>query len=89
MEQGMPIAPHVYFTATPIDDLYSIYEADKDFDNTRFIRFDGKRWVVFNTVTPLCFGTFQLCMDILVQNGISPNIFKCGELIKRLQRKLK
>lgn len=87
--QGMPIAPHVYFTATPIDDSYRIYEADKDKSNTRFIRFDGKRWVVFNTATPLCFGTFQLCMDLLVQNGISPTTFKTGELIKRLQRKLK
>lgn len=87
--QDLPIAPHVYFTSTPIDTNYNIYEGDQEFDNTRFIRNDGRRWVVFNTVTPLCFGTFQLCMDILVQNGISPATFKTGELIRRLQRKLK
>lgn len=89
MAQDLPIAPHVYFTSTPIDTNYNIYVADSEYDNTRFIRNDGRRWVVFNTVTPLCFGTFQLCMDILIQNGVSPTAFKTGELIRRIQRKLK
>lgn len=89
MSHNLPIAPHVYFTSTPIDTNYNIYVADSEYSNTRFIRYDGRRWVVFNTVTPLCFGTFQLCMDILIQNGVSPTAFNNVELIGRLQQKLK
>jgi len=88
---NLPIAPHVYFTATPIDSSYRIYENDKSQNNMRFIRQDNKgRVIAFHAVgQPLCFGTYQLAMDILVQNGISPATFKPSEMIRRLQVKLK
>jgi len=86
----LPIAPHVYFTSTPIDDSYDIYEADSEHKNQRFIHRENDRIVAFNVVgRPLCFGTYQLCTDLLVQNGVNPGVFRIGSLLRRLQQKLK
>lgn len=86
----LPIAPHVYFTSTPIDDSYDIYEADSEHKNQRFVHREGDKIVAFNVVgRPLCFGTLQLCTDLLVQNGVNPGVFRVGSLLRKLQVKLK
>lgn len=73
------LPPHVYFTATPIDASFSIYENDPE-DVTRFYyedTDDNRRksftMEVDNDVSQhLCFGSLQLLTDILIQNGILP-----------------
>lgn len=86
----LPIPPHVYFTSTPIDDSYDIYEADSENKNQRFVHKEGDKVVSFNVVgRPLCFGTFQLCTDLLVQNGVNPGAFRVGALLRKLQINLK
>lgn len=86
----LPIAPHVYFTSTPIDDYYDVYETDEAKENKRFIHKVGNRVVAFHVVgRPLCFGAFQLCSDLLVQNGVNPGVFRTGTLLRRIQVNLK
>lgn len=86
----LPIAPHVYFTSTPIDDSYNIYEADSEHNNQCFIHHVGDRVERFDVIGhPLCFGTYQLCSDLLVQNGVEPGVFRIGSLLRKLQVNLK
>ena len=59
---GVP--PHVYFTATPIDNGFTICEHDSEHDNRLF---KG------NAASPnlrICFGTRQLVTDILLQHEV-------------------
>ena len=77
--EGLP--PHVYFTATPIDEHFEIYDNDK-LDATRFVRSEtdaegNKHWKAFHIEVTrggkrqFCFGTYQLMCDILKQNNIT------------------
>jgi len=71
------LPPHVYFTATPIDNHFSIFENDTS-DVTRFYYQDGShrqsftREVLADMSRHLCFGSLQLLTDILLQNDILP-----------------
>ena len=77
--EGLPA--HVYFTATPIDEHFEIYDNDK-LDATRFVRSEtdaegNKHWKAFHIEVTrggkrqFCFGTYQLMCDILKQNNIT------------------
>lgn len=57
------IPPHVFFTATPIDDDFKIY-GHKDGNSRCFEE------AVSSPERRLCFGTYQLLKDILLQNGL-------------------
>ena len=71
------LPPHVYFTATPIDEAMHIYVNDPN-DVTRFYCDEENHLRSFtrelcdNRVRHLCFGSYQLLTDILLQHGISP-----------------
>ena len=78
---GAGLPPHVYFTATPIDEHFEIYNNDT-LDATRFVLCqtdaDGnKQWKAFHIEVTrggkrqFCFGTYQLMCDILKQNNIT------------------
>lgn len=59
----LQILPHVFFTATPIDENFQIY-GHKDGNNRCF------KGDVSSPERRLCFGTYQLLKDILLQNGL-------------------
>lgn len=70
-QKTLPITPHVFFTATPIDAEYRIYKADVNTKNRSFIRYfpEVNRLIALNTIGQyLSFGTTQLCWDILCQH---------------------
>lgn len=70
------LPPHVYFTATPINTHFTIYENDTDV--TRFYNNDKlhpqsfTREVLGDMSRHMCFGSLQLLTDILIQNGKLP-----------------
>jgi len=70
------LPPHVYFTATPIDARFTIFENDTDvtrfYYNTRYERHSFTREVLTDMSRHMCFGSLQLLTDILVQNGKLP-----------------
>lgn len=81
-KKGLP--PHVYFTATPIDNNFNIYDNDQS-NVTRFILEDGVTAKSFVRETcndmsrHMCFGALQLLIDILGQNKVLPSDIKnCG-----------
>lgn len=83
----LPIAPHVFFTSTPIDDEYHIYIPDADNKNQRFIRRDPETGIVTALNVEghyLSFGTTQLCMDILSQYEVKDLYNKGGGLLLRM-----
>ncbi len=73
-ESDAPMAeyPHIYFTCTPIDINFEVYVNDKESDNLRFRHPDQEikgAIKYFDTCgSHFCFGTYQLCMDILNQH---------------------
>lgn len=85
--KSLPIAPHVFFTSTPIDSNYHIYQCDGSKDNQRFVRQnpDTNQVEALNVVgLYLSFGTTQLCIDMLRQNGVKPIAFNAGTLLNRV-----
>lgn len=73
---GRPkMPPHVFFTATPIDENFCIYRNDPD-DVSRFVSESPTRKRAFHIVTTsheaesMCWGSLQLLDDILTRNGI-------------------
>lgn len=88
-----PIPPHVYFTTTPIDSGFHIYENDTN-DVTRFYYKDegGRksftREIQKDMSNHLCFGSLQLLTDILLQNRVvllKKWVSQRGEILKYLQ----
>ena len=76
------IVPHVYFTCTPITQNYEIYqnylEGDKvasDFSR----EVDGYVYKFHEQFSHACFGSYQLCMDILTQHRLGD--FEKGSLL--------
>lgn len=71
----LPVLPHVYFTATPIDQNFTIYENSKD-DQTEFVLQDSNtgQYRTFSEATSFCFGTLQLCQDILLQHEVGLSV---------------
>ena len=82
--QNEAIIPHVYFSCTPITDDYSIYENfeyegriapdfchNGDIDDLFMARNSN-----------VCFGSYQLCMDILKQHQLGSFIH--GSLLNHL-----
>lgn len=76
-----PLPPHVYFTATPIDSSFDIYENDPS-DVTRFYLDNGIAIKSFVRETcqdmsrHFCWGSLQLLMDIMAQNSCLPSSIK-------------
>lgn len=68
--QTMP--PHTYFTCTPVTEKFEVYVNDPQSDNRRFIYPEDGRIgpaKYFDTAgSHFCFGTYQLCLDILCQH---------------------
>lgn len=67
--QTMP--PHTYFTCTPVTDQFEVYVNDPKSDNKRFVHPDDCAGAAkyFDTAgSNFCFGTYQLCIDILNQH---------------------
>lgn len=70
------LPPHVYFTATPIDDGFNVYANDTDV--TRFVCRRGDRTLSFvrencaDMSRHGCFGSLQLLIDILARNRALP-----------------
>lgn len=88
------LPPHVFFIATPIDSEGRIYRNDTDV--TRFIYEDGTETKSFLRETCAdmtrhgCFGSLQLLVDILLQNGVWLNAAVTGsdiDIIKYIQTK--
>lgn len=91
---GWRLPPHVYLTATPVDDSCRIYLNDPD-DITRFCL--DERGMVSSFIAEvnsgrrghLCLGTYQLLTDILLQNNIrSEGLSHRGEHLQYIQSKL-
>lgn len=63
--------PHIYFTCTPITQDLEIYENDPDSDNRRFVNHNktGAEKYFDEAGSHFCFGSYQLCIDILSQHG--------------------
>lgn len=67
--------PHVYFTATPIDEHFCLYRNDPE-DVSRFIHEGKDKIRVFHIETAvygvksMCWGSFQLLEDILCGNRV-------------------
>lgn len=64
--QILQIPPHVYFPATPITNDFTICGHKPKEANI----FEGNAATAGNRI---CFGTFQLCLDILKQHKIEPD----------------
>lgn len=88
-EKGDPmgmIVPHVYFSSTPITceyDIYQNYTKDgrpaPDFKKT----INGKDYYFHKCSSKVCFGSYQLTMDILSQHELGN--FTIGALLRNLQ----
>ena len=87
--QMMP--PHTYFTCTPVTADFEVYVNDPQSDNKRFIHPENCNGPAkyFDTAgSNFCFGTYQLCVDILSQHGVDVHGWsKFGELINTSIRK--
>lgn len=82
--QNETIVPHVYFTCTPITNDFSIYE---NFESEGRIAPDfchkGDTTDLFmSRNSNVCFGSYQLCMDILKQHKMGSFIH--GSLLRHL-----
>lgn len=71
--RAMP--PHTYFTCTPITSKFEVYVNDPECKNTRFVHPNPKAQgptKYFDTAgSNFCFGTYQLCIDILNQHDVN------------------
>lgn len=68
------VTPHVYFSCTPITEQFEVYKngvASKNPDPLDFYR-DGDPVPFSSAGSRFCFGSFQLCLDLLYQHGITP-----------------
>lgn len=80
-DDSKPLPPHVFFTATPIDSNFDVYQNDPS-DVTRFFLDDGKTIKSFveevshDMSRHFCFGSLQLLIDILMQNNQLPSSIK-------------
>lgn len=93
-ESEKRLPPHVYFTASPIDAAFRIYQNDKD-DVTRFYWEGDEQLKVFTLEVNsgreqhLCLGSYQLLTDILCQNGVSSEgLRQRGEHLLYMQSKM-
>ena len=81
------IVPHVYFSCTPITSDYDIYENyinDKGRPASDFKKnIDGKDYLFRNMCSNVCFGSFQLAIDILAQHGLGN--YEVGGLLRIMQ----
>ena len=81
------IVPHVYFTCTPVTSDYKMYKNDIRDDNTistDFVRETTKGKEYFSRMNSCaCFGSYQLCMDILRHHDLGQ--FRRGALLSILQ----
>jgi len=83
------IVPHVYFTCTPITceyEMYRNYIDEKGKTASDFIRTDENRKKKFffrPQNSNICFGSFQLCMDIMKHHDLKQ--FSHGSLLRHLQ----
>ncbi len=88
-ESGNPrgnIVPHVYYTCTPITEDFDIYQNYMDGDHIAFDfcrESDGKRNYFCEQYSHACFGSYQLCMDILTQHKLGD--FSMGSLLTILE----
>lgn len=76
--------PHVYFTCTPVTAEFDIYKNDPASSYQRFIHEQrGGAMRYFDTAgSHFCFGTYQLCLDILSQHGVDIiDLSDIGELL--------
>lgn len=83
----LPLAPHVFFTSTPIDSNYHIYQCDGAKSNQRFVRQNPENDLIepLNVVgLYLSFGTIQLCIDMLRQRGVKRISFNAGTLLNNI-----
>ena len=87
--QMMP--PHTYFTCTPVTADFEVYVNDPKSENKRFIHPENCSGPAkyFDTAgSNFCFGTYQLCVDILSQHGVDVHDWsEFGELINTSIRK--
>ena len=77
------LPPHVFFTATPIDDNFNfyvndpvnatrfIYQSETDCNNDNITNFAFHIEIAKQRAQHLCFGTLQLIHDIMNNNGIN------------------
>lgn len=68
------IVPHIYFTCTPITEDFLVYRNDPDspYKYARFVtdKKQGAARYFDQCGSNLCFGSYQLALDILQQHGI-------------------
>ncbi len=92
LDKALPIPPHTFFTATPIDADYRFYVPDPHSGNQRFIREDPETHHVsdMNSVGRyLSFGTTEFCQDLLNQHETDIEKSISGELLYELSIKFK
>lgn len=80
------IVPHVYYTCTPVTQDYDVFHNYYEGDSmaTDFCKeVNGKRILFEKQNSNACFGSYQLCMDILTQHDLGE--FEAGILLKTLQ----
>lgn len=78
--------PHIYFTSTPITTDFKIYDNDPAYGNQRFVNNEmtGAMKYFDTAGSHLCFGSYQLCIDILSQHGESVvEEYELNDLLKR------
>ena len=84
------IVPHVYFSSTPITSEYDIYRNFTLEDGRPapdFVKvINGRNYFFHHQNSNVCFGSYQLAMDILTQHQLGN--FKVGDLLRILQEKI-
>lgn len=79
------IKPHIYFTCTPITEDFLIYRNDPDAGYARFFTDSRKGAARYfdQCGSNLCFGSYQLALDIMRQHNINnDNVY---DLLERCQ----
>lgn len=83
-KEGTSFVPHVHYTCTPITEDFKIYRngrAQDHEDEFDFYR-DGSKVKFSDRNSKACFGSYQLCMDIMEQHEIGD--FSYGAMLQRI-----
>ena len=76
--------PHVHFSCTPVTEGFEVFrnaDETKGQETSQFYR-DGVKMTFGELNSNMCFGSLQLCIDILRQHDMIGNNIATGDLLK-------
>ena len=91
-KEGTPIGDiigHVYFSCTPITSKYDVYRNNTTNERSpsEFVKtINGVNYFFSDMNSKVCFGSFQLAMDLLAQHELGN--FKVGGLLRIMQNNI-